>query len=688
MNSRALALPCFALTLMCASVSSAANPVPLPTRQVHLDFHTSEHIPDIGKRFSKAQFQAALQAGHVNQINLFGKGHHSWSYYPTEVGTMHPNLDFDLLGAQIEACHEIGVRCPIYYTIGWSATDAEKHPEWCSRHADGTIKVNGTFDEPADSLAPKPWGWKKLCAAASGPYHAHIMAQIAEICERYAVDGFFFDIYNDTACYCDACRDRLATEGVDLSDEEAVLRSHTLSIKRHMQELRDLIAQHHPDATVFFNSATHVGNSMQFRERLFDLNTQQELEDLPTVWGGYDKLPIEAKFHLGEGSPVLAMSGKFHKMWGEFGGFKHADAMTYEAAAMISHGAACNFGDQLHPSGEMDIATYRNIGRAYAYVEQIEDYGVGGVPYAQLGLWLTLEDAADQGVATMLLEMHYDFVIANLHNLDQLSALVIPSAPCLSATAAEAINAWVDRGGKLLVFASGAMGPAGDEFALAVGSTYLEPAGFDIDYTVMKAPLSRELVSTPFLNTTPGLRTQLTDGEALAMIREPYFSRTYLTYSSHLNTPYQLEDSVYPAVVRRGNVIFFAHPFDRMYYHHGMRLHRDLLQGAIDLLDPPHSLRVAGLPSAGRVSLLKQADDQRYVAHLLYGPPLQRGDVKVIEDLPPLADVRIDVRVPETVTAVKAIPSGESLAFSQSGGTTTVQVPTFRMHTGIVLSYR
>lgn len=672
---------------MCTSSSHAADRAPLPTRQVHLDFHTSEHIPDIGKRFNKAQFQKALQIGRVNQINIFGKGHHSWSYYPTEVGSMHPHLDFDLLGAQIEACHEIDVRCPIYYTVGWSATDAETHPEWCSRHADGSIKVDGKFDEPAESLEPKPWGWKKLCAAASGPYHAHMMAQVDEICRNYDVDGFFFDIYNDTACHCENCIERMASEGVDLSDAEAVLRSHTLSIKQHMRELRELIAQRHPDATVFFNSATHVGNSMQFRERLFDLNTQQELEDLPTVWGGYDKLPIEAKFHLGEGSPVLAMSGKFHKMWGEFGGFKHADAITYEAAAMISHGAACNFGDQLHPGGEMDLGTYRNIGRAYAYVEQIEDYGIGGVPYARLGLWLTLDDAADRGVATMLLEMHYDFVIANLDNLERLSALVIPSQTCLSPEAATAINTWVDRGGKLLVFAQGAKGTTGESFVLNVGTDYLEPAAYDIDYTVMKIDLGPDIVPTPFLNTTPGLRTRLTDGEPLAMIREPYFNRTYQTYSSHLNTPFQLEDSVYPAVVRRGNVIFFAHPFDRIYYHHGVRMHRDLFQGAIDLLDPENVLRVSGLPSAGRVSMLKQTHDSRYVAHLLYSPPLQRGDVKVIEDLPIVSGVVLKVNFPESIKSVRAIPSGELLSFAPSDTGISITVPSFSLHTGIVFDY-
>ena len=42
----------------------------LPTRQVHLDFHTSEQIPNIGAKFDKKQFQLALIEGKVNQINI------------------------------------------------------------------------------------------------------------------------------------------------------------------------------------------------------------------------------------------------------------------------------------------------------------------------------------------------------------------------------------------------------------------------------------------------------------------------------------------------------------------------------------------------------------------------------------------------------------------------------------------
>ena len=157
---------------------------PMLARQIHLDFHTSEHIPGVGSRFSKAQWQEALKLGHVNWINIFAKCHHGWSYYPTQVGAMHPTLEFDLLGAQIEACHEIGVRAPIYYTVGWSVHDAETHPEWCVRRADGSIAALqlGSDAEPEDPQAELRPG---SSCARSGGYLDLMLRQTEEICQRF-----------------------------------------------------------------------------------------------------------------------------------------------------------------------------------------------------------------------------------------------------------------------------------------------------------------------------------------------------------------------------------------------------------------------------------------------------------------------------------------------------------------------
>ncbi len=60
----------------------------------------------------------------------------------------------------------------------------------------------------------------------------------------------------------------------------------------------------------------------------------------------------------------LGMTGKFHTTWGEFGGYKHPNALRYEAGLSIANGAKCSIGDQLHPEGLMDKATYELIGAA------------------------------------------------------------------------------------------------------------------------------------------------------------------------------------------------------------------------------------------------------------------------------------------------------------------------------------
>lgn len=677
------------LNTMIGSAQKQVADDPLASsRQVHLDFHTSEHITGIGEQFSKKQFQEALKIGHVNHINVFAKCCHSWSYYPTKVGTMHPNLKFDLLGAQIEACHEIGVKCPIYYIVGWSTNDAINHPEWCARNKDGSF-VALNYDFFANDSTERPFNsWRTLCWLPGGAYHQHILKQLEEICQNYKADGFWFDMYHILPrCYCENCMARYQKEGVNINDDAAVEKSMALASKEHMKELRQLIAKYHQDATVFFNATPHLNNSDVFKEKLYDLNTQQELEDLPTTWGGYDKLPIEAKFHLGNRSKVVAMSGKFHKAWGEFGGFKDASAIKYEAAAMISNGAACNFGDQLHPSGEMDLETYRNIGEAYQYVEKIEQYGLGGVPVSRLGLWLSLSPVADYGMANMLLEMHNDFVIANERNLDQLSLLVIPSKTQLTAEQATQINNWVKKGGKLIAFGKGAMDPSCNKFLLDVGADYVGASNFKFDFTRVKSSIGAKIVTSPFLNYESALRVKPTSATVLAAIVEPYFGRTYGKYSSHRETPYRLEEAEYPAVILNGNVIYFAHNLDQLYYTHAVRLHRQLVKNAIDMLYNSPMLEVRNLPSAGRVSFLKQESKNCYVAHLLYSPALQRGEVMVIEDFLPVPGVEIEVDVPEKVKKVVQIPEGTKLDFTRKGDKLMIKVPTFTMHTGIVMEY-
>ena len=83
------------------AIVTAAELVATRLRQIHLDFHTSPLIPDVGKDFNAEEFADTLVEARVNWVTLFGKCHHGMSYYPTKAGVQHPSLKFDLLGQQI-----------------------------------------------------------------------------------------------------------------------------------------------------------------------------------------------------------------------------------------------------------------------------------------------------------------------------------------------------------------------------------------------------------------------------------------------------------------------------------------------------------------------------------------------------------------------------------------------------------
>lgn len=655
--------------------------VQLPSRQVHLDFHTSEYCPEVGRDFSKAQFQAALQAGHVNSITVFAKCHHSFSYYPTQVGTPHPELRSNLLAEQIAACHEIGVRAPIYYTVGWSANDAEWHPDWTARNKDGSIKTT-IFDTAAQPTDPKPgFSWKFLCP--TGAYAEHMYEQTREICEQFPVDGFFYDICHHDACYCDNCRDGMRAEGLDPENDADANRFHILRWQRFMENCNGIIHAKHPEATIFYNG----GGGNHYQPYWHAWQTHHELEDLPTTWGGYDKFPIRAKYFADRPKQYMAMSGKFHTAWGEFGGFKHPDAIKFEAACMIAYGARCSFGDQLHPLGTMDMGTYANLGEAYAYVEQIEEYGLDGQPASNLGLWLSGNEPNDQGVVNMLLETQRDFeVVDPAQPLDRYAAIILPGAACLIEADAERLNAYTRAGGALLVLGESGLDTGKSRFLLDVGARYLGPAQYELDYLVAGPALAEGMVPSPFLSYQGALRVELTGGEALAAIKEPYFNRTYAKYCSHQNTPNRPEDAAHPGAWRMGNVVYLPHKLGEIYYKNGARVHRQFFANALGLIytNPVVSTE---LPSGGRLNLTHQPDKNRYVAHLMYGVPMQRGNCMVIEDLPTLNNVPVTLNVPQPITRAYLAPSQQTLPLEVTPAGTRVTIPSFSSHQAVVFEY-
>lgn len=652
----------------------------IPTRQVHLDFHTSELIPDVGARFDKAQFQQALRLGNLNSITVFAKCHHGWCYYPTAVGRVHPTLrpGFDLTGAMIDAAHEIGVDAPIYITLGWSAQDAERHPDWLMRDREGRpYFMNSRFDAAPDD--PRPFcSW--LCLCPSGAYAAQVLALTEEICRRYPrVDGLFYDIvYLHGACYCENCLAGMRAAGLD-PDNPA--DAHAYYVQLHQDfaaACRAVLHRYHPEATLFFNS----GGADIYLPEYHASQTHFEMEDLPTAWGGYDKMAPRASFMRRYPKDILGMTGKFHTDWGEFGGYKNPDALKFELCMMGMQGVRCSVGDQMPPDGRMDLETYRLIGEAYRYFERIEPWCYDEQSTTRLGVYLSGDAQADQGLHSILMERQLDFeVVIPGDDLSRFDALILPD--CVAVPDEEAARLAAFPGGVLFTGESLLKDGA---FQLDAGVRYEGPSPYDVDYLKAEDALERVWVHAPFLCYQSAARAVLTDGQPLASLYEPYFSRTYAHYCSHKYTPYRPEPSRYTGASRKGNRIYFAHKLCRMYHQDGAQIFRDVLVEALRLLYRP--VCAVELPSGGRVRLTRQPDKRRYVLHLAYGVPVQRGRTSVIEDLPSLHQIPAAIRLDAPIRCVRTVPDGVELPFAQQDGLLRFTVPDLRIHQAVELQER
>lgn len=638
---------------------------------VHLDFHTSPDIENIGSEFNKEEFANTLKEAHVDLITVFAKCHHGVCYYPTKVGTMHPNLKFNLLKEQIDACHSVGVKAPIYITMGWSKKDADEHPEW--HHIDFWSKDRIYFgSKPSDNLDEPIYDctWTTLCPV--GGYKNHLMDITKEVCESFDVsDGVFYDIcFMKEACVCDSCKQGMKEMGLDPENYEDAKKYYTIKRLELMKDLNDLVHSYNKDAHIFYNGGADMN-----RPEYHPLQSHYELEDLPTAWGGYDLMPLRAKSFEKYGKLFLGMTGKFHHAWGEFGGFKNKDALKYELADMVSVGASMSVGDHLHPNGKIDKSTYNIIGHAFKYVDQLDEYANDTKAYTDLAIWLSHKSASDMGTSKILQIMHLEYdVVTSGEDISKYQCIIMPDRVSLSCDDKKQICQFVQNGGKIIASYESIF----DE----LGIKKIEASKCDIDY--IRCDIDE--VVTPFLSYSSAYKTECEDGEVLAEVYEPFFNRTRRHFCGHKNTPFKAEAEKYPALVRKGNVLYFAHPIFEAYDKSGNYVLQKYIQRAIESIYDK-SIKVENFYSCGRVRLRKNSTKKFYALHLLYAPPVNRGNVCLLEDFPEVNNIKITMKVEEKINSIISVPDNSEIKFTQNDNVISFTVDSLKLHKLIAIKY-
>ena len=663
-----------------------------------MDFHTNELIQGVGAQFDPEEFAATLQRAHVNSVTCFARCHHGWMYYDSKLfpDRIHPNLaNKNLLKEQIEACHRLGIRVPVYTTIQWDHLTAREHPEWRVVTPEG--KLMGTPPYEAGF-------YRHLCY--NTPYRDFIKAHTRELLEMLPLDGLFFDIVNVRDCSCSYCLREMLEKGLDPTDQQVRIRFAKDLLQEFVADMSGLVWSIRPELSIYYNSGAVVPGMHEHVSGFSHL----EFDVLPSSSpDGYMEFPVMTRFHRNLGRDCVGQTGKFHRSWGDFHSFKNQAALEYDCFYLLSQGCKLLIGDQLLPSGKIDPDVYDLVGAVYSQVEQKEPWCAGARPVVEIGVLSPQEFgyplSACYGFVRMLEECAYQFdVIDSSMDFSRYKVLILPD--CIPGTEAlnQKIEAYLAQGGRLLASFESGMNPQKTGFTLpALGVECAGPGPIHsdglpargrvferydyADYILPRGDIGKGLPQTEHVMYTKCLDARPLPGSTvLADVILPEFYRSYQHFCSHAQAPSSGKVGS-AAVVQNGSVIYFAHKIFDLYAEYAPRWVRQLFANALELLLPEPLVRHNG-PSTLVATLTDQEQENRRVLHLLHYIPVRRAaKLEIIEDVIPVHDIQVSVRVPRRVARVACCPAGDSLAFTEQGETVTFTVPRVAGHQMVALEF-
>lgn len=647
-------------------------------RKIHLDFHNSPLIPDIGKEFDADRFADDLARASVNYVVCFAKCHHGMCYYNARQGQRHPSLTFDLLRAQIEACHKRDIAVSAYLSVVWEEEAARRYPEWRQLGPDGTPR----HKIPGQS-------WATVCL--NSPYiEEMLLPQVREVAENYDVEGLWFDMIHldENACYCRGCREKIRAMGLSYDTEEERFKFTAASVYAFLDKCSSLIRSIKPDVEIEYNSQVR----MNPRGALKHI-TGFEIECTPSE-RGYLYFPMFVRHARTFGLPVRGVTPRFHRIWADFGSVKSETQFLWETATFLANGAGCSIGDQMHPRGVLDPLVYGRIGAAFEAVKAREEWCLAATPLVEAAI-LVDDDWTDFGIAKasdavwgatrMLVECQVQFnLIDRAADFTPYRLLILPDNRLLDEPTITKLNAFIRNGGAIVAAADGGWAQADGRFSLeALPLSERGQTSTSANY-IRLAEAFRGAVD-PFDYVVRYRFRQVEPGpgcEVLAQTVLPYFERTPEHFTSHHQAPPD-QPGAYPALIRKDRVIYCAAPLFAAYHRDGDTHCRQIFARCLETLLPDRLLSLGPRPMI-EAGVLQQGT--RTVVHLVnYAASKHGAAPETIEAIPPLFKIPLRCRVPRKPARVYLAPDRSELAFEYFGGSVRCEVPRLDVHALLVI---
>ncbi|MBC5628978.1 beta-galactosidase trimerization domain-containing protein [Clostridium sp. NSJ-6] len=658
----------------------------LPYRQIHLDFHTSGDIPEIGVEFDKEEFGEILEKARVNSITCFSRCHHGYLYYDSKKfpERIHPHLkNKNILKEQIEVCHEKGIRVPIYLPVEWDEYTAKEHPEWVIIDENGA-PVQKVFDAGF---------YNAICV--NTPYFDFLKEQIKEIIEEFSpVDGLFIDILNIKDCCCKYCISEMRSKGINAEDRAERIKFAQFKLDRFKKEMTEFIREYDSDCDIFYN-VDHIGTK---HRKAIETFTHLEIESLPSGKWGYMHYPVTIRYAKELGLECIGMTGKFHTAWGDFHSIKNKEALEFECFNMLATNAGCSIGDQLHPRGRLCKNSYELIGDVYREVEKKEPWCIGAEAVTDIAVMATeeylpydkklvMDDLV--GATRMLQELGQQFsIIDSLSDFSKYKLIIMPDNIVVNSELKEKIDNYIKNGGKIIASYKSGLDKESNKFELdSLGVRFISEAEYSPDFIVPEGKIGEGLYNMEYTMYMKGLKVENTlIGQPLSYANNPYFNRTWEHFCSHLHTPSSGERA-YPAIVGTESSIYFSHPIFSQYEANAPKWCKILVSNAIKMLIGD-SIVVSNLPSTALINLNEQKKENRFILHVLHYIAQRKGStIDIIEDKIPLYNSEFSLALNKDIKGIKLVPNNTELKWKLEDGRVKFAVEKIEGHQMIEIEY-
>lgn len=647
-------------------------------RQIHLDFHTSPYINDVACDFDATAWAKTLKEAHVNSVTVFAKCHHGQCYYPTKTGVQHPALNGrDLLGEQIEALRKVGIACPIYTTIVWEEDVAQRFPEWSQMFADGRFAKMATS---ADMNTVQPGGWR-FNNFINPDYQDYIEAHFREVLTNYDGDGLFVDIlfFEQGACWSEASVRFREKHGLLDNTPKSNALFETLAQLSFTEKFTRITHGIKPKASIFYNSTnrSYMDSRFGFYAK-GEHQTHFEIESLPSGFWGYYHFPRLARQVMMQPKPWLGMTGRFQKMWGDFGGVKPQPALEYECFRSQALGGACSVGDQLPPRGVADAGAYRLIGKVYEQIEAAEPFYEGSTPLPRVGILLatnpgcneTQTGKSEEGAVLLCDELHYDSAVYNdSADFSDQELIILPDSTVITAALKQKLETYYASGGKLIISAGAGCDEHGD---WALDFLPIQPGAKEAlfpNYWRARKDFAPELADSDRVIYSQGVKVSVPPAcEVLVDRVLPYFKRSDLKLCSHFQTPPIAEVDAHPAVIAGDRFVYFADSVFSEYRQVGSLWIRQIMARVFQRLIGASTFG-EGLPVT--VLCIPRRKGNDLLLSLLHYIPLRKAlDIDVVDERMSLTGY--ELRLPDSVKELEVFGNAGTKLTRNSESTFTL----------------